>query len=68
MKLSCKQASRLLSEAMDRELALTERLALRVHIAICTACKRVEKQLEVLRRAVAKLPPEDRPPGSDAGA
>ncbi len=56
MKLSCKEASRLMSEGFERKLALRERFALRLHVAICTACTRVEKQLLFLRRAVAELP------------
>jgi len=51
-----------MSEGLDRKLALRERFALRLHVAICTACTRVEKQLEFLRRAVAELPaaPDER--------
>ncbi len=56
MTLSCKEASRLMSEALDRKLELRERFALRLHVAICTACTRVEKQLMILRHAVAELP------------
>ena len=33
--LSCKEATRLVSQGLDRELALGERIALRVHLAIC---------------------------------
>ena len=60
--LNCKDASRLLSQALDRDLSLKEKLALRLHIAICTACERVEKQLKFLHRAIARLP------GGDAGS
>ena len=56
MMLSCKEASRLMSEALDRKLALRERFALRFHIVICAGCTRVEKQFAFLRRAVAELP------------
>ncbi len=51
-----------MSEGFERRLALRERFALRMHIAICAACTRVEKQLEFLRRAVAELPaaPDER--------
>ena len=59
MTLSCREASRLLSQGLDRKLTLKERLALRFHIAICTACERVEKQLQFLHRAIARLPAED---------
>ncbi len=61
--LSCREASRLMSEGLDRKLGLRERLALRMHVAICAGCTRVEKQLAFLRRAVAEIPAADRVPG-----
>ncbi len=64
--LSCKEASRLMSEALARKLAVRERLALRLHVAICAGCTRVEKQLAFLRRAVAELPAADRVSGDGA--
>ncbi len=66
MMMSCKEASRLMSEALDRKLAVGERLALRFHVAICAGCTRVEKQLAFLRRAVDKIPAADRVPGEGA--
>ena len=55
MKLTCKEASRLLSQGLDRDLGLAEQLALRLHLAVCTACARVNAQLAFLRRAIAGL-------------
>ena len=52
MRLSCKEASRLLSVALDRRLTLGERTALRLHLTLCDACTRVKAQFEFLRRAV----------------
>ncbi len=63
MMLSCKEASRLMSEALDRKLAVRERIALRMHVVICAGCTRVEKQLAFLRQAVAEIPAADRVPG-----
>lgn len=53
--LSCKQATRLLSERQDRPLALGERLALRVHLVICDGCSAVNRQFDLLRRAMRRL-------------
>jgi hypothetical protein len=53
--LSCREATRLVSQGLDRELALGERIALRVHLAICAGCRNVDRQLSFLRRAVRKL-------------
>jgi hypothetical protein len=49
--LSCREATRLLLEDEDRELASAERLALQVHVKICFACQRFVSQLNFMRRA-----------------
>jgi predicted anti-sigma-YlaC factor YlaD len=62
MMLTCREAARLVSEGLDRELAVAERARLRVHLALCTACTRVSKQFEFLRRAARAYPgPDDEP-------
>jgi len=53
--ISCRESTRLASQALDRELAFAERVALRVHFAICTGCRRAARQMEILRRAVREL-------------
>ena len=53
--LSCKETSRLVSQGLDRELAFGERVALRVHLAICVGCRRAGRQMAFLRRAVGRL-------------
>jgi hypothetical protein len=55
MMLSCKETSRLLSQGADRKLAFGERVALRVHLAICDGCTNVKAQFEFLRSAVKSL-------------
>lgn len=54
MNLSCKQATQLLSQREERKLTLAERLALRLHLAICRGCRAVSEQIPFLRRALAK--------------
>jgi hypothetical protein len=54
--LSCREASRLISESLDRELTRRERWSLRIHAAICTACQRFAKQIKLLRDAIAEAP------------
>jgi hypothetical protein len=58
MKLSCKEATRLMSQAQDRELSLGERASLQLHLALCRGCRAVSAQFEFLRRAVRRLRPE----------
>lgn len=53
--LSCKETTRLVSQGLDRELALGERVALRVHFAMCLGCRRASRQMAFLRRAVKML-------------
>ena len=53
--VTCKDASRLLSQAQDRRLTLVERLKLRVHLAVCDACTRFSVQLTVMRRAMRQF-------------
>ncbi len=53
--LTCKETTRLVSQGLDRELAFGERVALRVHLAICLGCRRASAQMRLLRRAVREL-------------
>jgi hypothetical protein len=49
---SCKQVSALLIAREDRALPWAERLALRLHLALCGACPRFERQLLTMRNAM----------------
>ncbi|HUN69164.1 MAG TPA: zf-HC2 domain-containing protein [Burkholderiales bacterium] len=53
--LSCKETTRLLSQGEDRKLAFGERVALRLHLAICDGCRNVNRQFRFLRIAVKSL-------------
>jgi hypothetical protein len=53
--LSCKEATRLLSQAQDRHLSYGERIKLRLHLMACVACSRFSRQLAVLREAVSRF-------------
>ncbi len=54
--LTCRQASELLSGRLDRTLQPMQLVRLRVHLAMCKACRRVAEQLGFLRKAVSGLP------------
>jgi hypothetical protein len=58
--LSCREVSALLSDQLDRRLSLKERIGLRLHLAMCRACGRVEVQLRFLREAMCELPKRHR--------
>ena len=54
LKLTCREASRLLSQSMDLKLTLAQRAALRVHLSACDACTRFGAHLHNLRAAMKK--------------
>jgi len=46
---SCKEVSRLTSQAMDESLPWTKRLGLRMHLRMCIWCRRNAEQLQLMR-------------------
>jgi hypothetical protein len=54
MMLTCKQASQLLSQSLDRRLTRGERFRLRFHLLLCKLCKRFGQQIVGLRNAIRK--------------
>ena len=48
--ISCKEASRLASQQLERQLTRWERVQFRLHLAICVGCRRMEKQFQFLRQ------------------
>ena len=52
LKRTCKEVSALLIAREDRALPLAERVALRLHLAMCEACPRFERQLLTMRNAM----------------
>lgn len=53
--LSCQEASRLASQALDRSLSFSERVGLRLHQLICTGCRRFTRQLLQIRQAYRQI-------------
>ncbi|MEO8304404.1 MAG: anti-sigma factor [Betaproteobacteria bacterium] len=52
--ISCKDAARLVSHREDAALSFWQRLTLRLHLSVCAACTRFERQLRFLRTAMRK--------------
>ncbi len=52
--LSCKEATQLVSEGLDRELSFWQRMSLRLHVLMCRACSRYTRQVKALDEAVSK--------------
>ena len=53
--LTCKQASQLISQSLDRKLSWHERFVLRLHLLICKYCLRFSQQLQTLRVALKRM-------------
>ncbi|HEY0847670.1 MAG TPA: zf-HC2 domain-containing protein [Noviherbaspirillum sp.] len=65
LKPTCKEIHRLTSEGMDRELTYIERVRVRLHLMVCTACRNFTGQMELLRRAMRQIMPDS--DGEDPG-
>jgi hypothetical protein len=50
---TCQQAAVLMLVKEDRPLALKDRLALRLHLWICSACPHFQQQLDVMKRSLS---------------
>lgn len=53
--LACRRATELASAAMDRPLTRRERVSLRVHLVVCSSCRRATKQFRRMREAAREL-------------
>lgn len=54
--LSCKEATRLVSDSLDRKLPFRLLLPLRIHLLLCKFCDRYRKHLLFIREAVRRHP------------
>jgi hypothetical protein len=53
--LNCKQTTQLLSEKQDRPLSFRERVALRLHLMMCSGCTNYDRQMEFIRKACRRI-------------
>jgi len=54
LKLTCREAARLLVERRSRATGLGERLSLRLHLGICSMCRRYDQQLGLMDQALGR--------------
>jgi hypothetical protein len=52
--ISCKDASRLISQMQDGEMPFRMRAAVRLHLLFCEACRRFVQQLRFLRATMRR--------------
>ena len=57
--LTCKEATSLASQGLDRRLGVLERISLRLHLLVCDGCSRVARQFAFMRAAVRQLGERD---------
>ncbi|KAB2319698.1 zf-HC2 domain-containing protein [Betaproteobacteria bacterium SCN1] len=49
-QISCKETSALVSRALDSRLPFGDRIAMRLHLAICRNCARFARQVREMRQ------------------
>jgi Putative zinc-finger len=54
MLISCKDASRLISQMQDGELPFRRRMAVRLHLLFCDACTTFLRQLRFIRATMRR--------------
>ena len=65
---TCKEVSALLVAREDRDLPLSDRLALRLHMALCEACPRFERQMLTMRNAMKQWRQYTEAPDADGAS
>ena len=53
--LNCKQAAVLMSQGMDKELGMRQKMSLQMHLMMCSGCRNFRAQMEFLRQGCQKL-------------
>ena len=54
--LRCREISKLVSESMERDLPLRQRLQVRMHLMMCRLCSGFARQIRLLRRIAREHP------------
>jgi predicted anti-sigma-YlaC factor YlaD len=58
---TCKDISKLVSESFDRKLSLRERMAMRIHLMMCSLCRTYQRQILQLRTILKAAAKPDAP-------
>lgn len=48
---SCRDITALVSQGLDKKLSLGERLAIRLHVMMCSRCRNFQSQSQFIRKA-----------------
>jgi predicted anti-sigma-YlaC factor YlaD len=53
--MSCKKATHLMSQQLDRKLSTGEAMSLKFHLMMCTGCTNFRNNMAFLRRACERI-------------
>ncbi|MGJ0484506.1 MAG: zf-HC2 domain-containing protein [Methylomicrobium sp.] len=48
---SCREITELVSQGLDRKLSMGERLAISLHVLLCSRCRNFQSQTQFIRKA-----------------
>ena len=68
LRLTCRQAAELLIAREDQSLAISDQLALKLHLIACVACPEFENQVLTLRAAMGQWRNYTGSPSDESGA
>ena len=63
--MHCRQATQLASESLERKLRTGEKLELKLHLAMCSACRNFNRQVQTLRDIARDYAKGSEPAGDD---
>ena len=53
--LTCKDVSKLVSESLEHELPFRQRLGMRIHLMMCSLCRKYNRQALLLRELFRRM-------------
>jgi hypothetical protein len=51
---SCREISALVSQGLDKKLSFGERLAIGMHVMLCSRCRNFQRQTQFIRKAAQR--------------
>lgn len=57
--LNCKDTTRLVSQQQEKTLSFSKRMALRVHLLMCSGCRNYNKQIDFIHKACRRFSGKD---------
>lgn len=64
LMISCKEATRLLSDKLEYPLPLHKRIYLKMHVAMCSGCNLYGRQIKALKNLISRRAEIEKDPSS----